>query len=87
MKPILKVLRLVDGDKKPTMDFLYEAMRLMKDAVTDAAYRLSKAYLKIIDNRWSNMLLQPLHETGKHFNKYIHVFYHYVSFVTQLFAK
>ncbi len=62
---VSKVLRLVDGDKKPTMGFLYEAMKLMKDAVKDAAYRSSKGYLKIIEERWSNMLLHPLHEAGK----------------------
>ena len=59
----------------------------MKNVVADAAYRSSKVHLKTIDDRWSNMLLHPLHETGKHFNMYIHVFHHYVSFVTQLFAK
>ena len=62
-------------------------MRLMKDALAYAAYRSSKTYLKIIDDRWSNMLFHPLHEAGKHFNMCIHVFHHYISFVTQLFAK
>ena len=38
-KPILKVLCLIDGDKKLTMDFLYKAMRLMKDAINDATPR------------------------------------------------
>ena len=37
MKSISRVLRLVDGDKKPTIGFLYEAMKLMKDAMKDAA--------------------------------------------------
>ena len=64
----------MDGDKKPTMSFLYEVMRLMKDIVADATYKSSKAYLKIIDERWCNMFLHA----GKHFNMYIHVFYHYV---------
>ena len=51
MKLISKVLWLVDGDKKSTMGFLYETIRLMKDVVADAAYRSSKAYLKIIDDK------------------------------------
>ena len=51
MKPVSKVFWLVDGDKKLTMGFLYEAMRLLKDAVADVAYRLSKVYLKIIDDK------------------------------------
>ena len=51
MKLDSKVLRLVDSDKKPTMDFLYETMKLMKNVVKDAAYRSSKGYLKIIEER------------------------------------
>lgn len=31
MKSVSKVLRLVDGDNKPTMGFLYEVMQLMKN--------------------------------------------------------
>ena len=51
MKSVWKVLRLIDGDKKPTMGFLYETMKLMKDAVKDAACKSSNGYLKIIEER------------------------------------
>ena len=51
MKPVSNVHCLVDGDKKPTMDSLYETMKLMKDAMNDAVYRSSKGYLKIIEER------------------------------------
>ena len=67
MKLVLKVFRLVNGDKKSTMNFLYEAIKLMKNAVNDATYRNSKGYLKIIDERWSRILLHLLHEVGKQF--------------------
>ena len=55
----------MDGDKKFAMGFLYKAMKLMKNIVKDAAYRSSKGYLKIIEDRCSNMLLHPLHEADK----------------------
>ena len=87
MKPVSKVLRLVDGDKKSTMDFLYETMQLTKDVLVDAAYISSKTYLKIIDDSWSNMFFHPLHETGKHFNMYIHIFHHYAYFFTELYVE
>ena len=45
MKPVSKALRSVDGDKKPTMDLW------MKDVMTNAAYKSSKVYLKIINER------------------------------------
>jgi hypothetical protein len=64
MKPVTKVLRLVDGDKRPTMGFIYEAMNIMKEAVRDSI-RHPQAYLDIIEARWTDMLLHPLHQVGK----------------------
>ena len=51
MKPISKILRLMDSDKKPTIDFLYKTMKLMKNIVKDTVYISSKRYLKIIEER------------------------------------
>ena len=78
MKSVLKVLRLVDGDKKPTIGFLYEAIKLMKDTVKDVAYRSSKGYLKIIKERWSKMFLHILHEASEQFDILIYICHNYV---------
>ena len=32
-KPIIKVLRLVDGDKKPTMGFVYDVIDRVKQSI------------------------------------------------------
>ncbi|MBA0820771.1 hypothetical protein Gohar_028149, partial [Gossypium harknessii] len=53
-KPLVKVLRLVDGDKKPTTNFIYEAVNKAKRAIQQDC-RYFTEYKKIIDNRWNFM--------------------------------
>ena len=62
--PLIKVLRLVDGDDKPTMSFLHEAMEKSKLAI-QAYYRYYKKYWKIIDDRWGRQLKHDLYSAGK----------------------
>ncbi|XP_077250319.1 uncharacterized protein LOC143889837 [Tasmannia lanceolata] len=59
---------MVDGDKKPTMGSLYHAIQLMKEAIIVAAARSYQGYHKIIDDRWTKMLLHPLHSTAYYLN-------------------
>ncbi|XP_077249199.1 uncharacterized protein LOC143888647 [Tasmannia lanceolata] len=68
LEPIVKVLRMLDGDKKPTMGSLYHAIRLMKEAIKAVAPRSYQGYHTIIDNRWTNMLLHPLHSAAYYLN-------------------
>jgi hypothetical protein len=63
IEPIVKVLRMVDGDKKPTMGALFEAIRLMREAIK-AASRSYKWILRIVDSRWTTQLCHPLHQAG-----------------------
>ncbi|KAA3488538.1 hAT dimerization domain-containing protein/transposase-like protein [Gossypium australe] len=61
-EPLVKVLRMCDGDEKPTMGFIYEAMDKAKLTIQrDCLYY--KKYSKIIDRRWSNQLHGDLHST------------------------
>ena len=62
--PLIKVLRLVDGDDKPTMGFLHEAMERSKLAI-QADCRYYKKYWKTIDDRWGRQLKHDLHSAGK----------------------
>ncbi|CAL5329176.1 unnamed protein product [Camellia sinensis] len=62
-EPLVRVLRLVDGDEKPTMGFIYEAIDRAKLAIKrDCRYYTE--YWKIIDTRWSFQLHQDLHAAG-----------------------
>ncbi|XP_028120013.1 uncharacterized protein LOC114317473 [Camellia sinensis] len=66
-EPLVRVLRLVDGDEKPTMGFIYEAIDRAKLAIQrDCRYYTE--YWKIIDTRWSFQLHQDLHAAGYFLN-------------------
>ncbi|CAL0306258.1 unnamed protein product [Lupinus luteus] len=61
-EPIVKVLRLVDGDTKPTMGFLYEAIDRAKQSIQKNC-RYHSQYNDIIDKRWKFMHCD-LHSAG-----------------------
>ncbi|KAI7728266.1 hypothetical protein M8C21_020908 [Ambrosia artemisiifolia] len=71
MGPIVRVLRLVDNEKKPTMGYIYEAMVRAKTTIETALGKDSTDYIMvstIIDKRWSCQLRHPLHAAGYYFN-------------------
>lgn len=69
--PLVKVLRLVDGEKKPPMGYIYEAMDRAKEAIA-ASFKgnkdKTKEIFEIIDRRWDIQLHRPLHATGHFLN-------------------
>jgi hypothetical protein len=63
-EPLIKVLKLVDGDVKLTMGYIYEAMDRAKEENTANFNNKNSSYKKIweiIDQRWSLQLHRPLH--------------------------
>ncbi|RWR84728.1 hypothetical protein CKAN_01355300 [Cinnamomum micranthum f. kanehirae] len=69
--PLLCVLRLVDGEKKPPMGYIYEAMDRAKEAISNAFGEKEERYnniFEIIDRRWDVQLHRPLHATGYFLN-------------------
>ncbi|XP_020267038.1 uncharacterized protein LOC109842592 [Asparagus officinalis] len=54
--PLVRVLKLVDNERKPTMGFIYEAMDRAKEAIAkafgDDASKYSEVF-KMIDKRWN----------------------------------
>ncbi|XP_076955044.1 uncharacterized protein LOC143629738 [Bidens hawaiensis] len=68
--PLVKVLRLVDGDKKPAMDYIYEVVKRAKNTIKESfssEVDYSKAF-EIIDKRWECQLRRPLHVTRYYLN-------------------
>ncbi|KAG8661952.1 hypothetical protein MANES_01G049815v8, partial [Manihot esculenta] len=62
-----KIVLGLDGDDKPTMGFIYEAIKRAKSAIQ----KNSKSYLKywrIIDHRWNFQLHHDLHAVGYFLN-------------------
>jgi hypothetical protein len=53
-EPLVRVFRLVDGDEKPAMGYLYEAMDRAKEEIkVRMKYKVSlyEPYVKVIDCR------------------------------------
>ena len=68
---LVKVLRLVDGDSKPSMGYIYEAMDRAKEQIAKNFQNVESRYKKvweIIDKRWDYQLHRPLHAAGYYLN-------------------
>ncbi|GMP81844.1 hypothetical protein CsSME_00036418 [Camellia sinensis var. sinensis] len=62
--PLVKVLRLVDIEKKPPMGYIYEAMDRAKECIASSSDHKEEKYneiFEIIDKRWDVQLHRPLH--------------------------
>ncbi|KAH6778511.1 hAT dimerization domain-containing protein / transposase-like protein [Perilla frutescens var. frutescens] len=73
--PLVKVLQMVDGDKKPAMGYMYEAMDRAKETIAKSFKMKEDEYkeaFKIIDHRWECQLHRPLHATGYFLNPSIY---------------
>ncbi|XP_073122785.1 uncharacterized protein [Henckelia pumila] len=69
--PLVKVLRLVDGEKRSPMGYIYEAMDRAKEAIA-ASFNMNeekyRGVFEIIDRRWNVQLHHPLHAAGYFLN-------------------
>jgi hypothetical protein len=73
--PIVKVLRMVDGERRPPMGYIYEAMDRAKETIKDAFKGNELEYQEIwdiIDRRWDVQLHKPLHAAGHILNPEIY---------------
>jgi len=71
VNPLVKVLRLVDGDAKPAMPYIYEAMDKAKEKIAENFQKQETRYKnvwKIIDTRWNLQLHRPLHAAAYYLN-------------------
>ncbi|RVW84564.1 hypothetical protein CK203_048143 [Vitis vinifera] len=59
MEPLVKVLKLVDQDKKPTLSIIYEVMDKAKLAIKASVKQWEK-YWEVIDKRWEGR--ETVHE-------------------------
>ncbi|XP_006584317.1 uncharacterized protein LOC114420524 [Glycine soja] len=71
MAPLVKVLRLVDGERKPAMGYTYEAMDKAKETIIKSFNNNESKYkdvFAIIDKRWNCQLHRPLHAVAYFLN-------------------
>ena len=60
------VLRIVDSEVVPTMPFVYELIRVMKENLI--RLNAKEWVLEIIADRWDRTLKHPLHAAGKYYS-------------------
>ena len=68
---LVHMLRLVDGEKKAPMGYIYEAMNRAKDIIVRSLNGNEEKYeeiFKIIDKKWEIQLHRPLHAAGYFLN-------------------
>ncbi|KAK4283950.1 hypothetical protein QN277_000847 [Acacia crassicarpa] len=71
MGPLVRVLRLVDNEKKSAMGYIYEAMDRAKEAIQRSFNENEDKYkdiFAIIDKRWESQLHHPLHAAAHFLN-------------------
>ncbi|KAL5194284.1 PHD finger protein ING1 [Glycine soja] len=71
MAPLVKVLCLVDGEKKPAMGYIYETMDKAKETIIKSFNNNESKYkdvFAIIDKRWNCQLHRPLHAAAHFLN-------------------
>ena len=67
MEPLVKVLKIVDQDKKPTMAIIYEVVDRAKLAIKASTKEFQK-FWDIIDYKWETQLHRHLHAAGTLFD-------------------
>ena len=67
LEPLVRVLKIVDQDKKPTLSVIYEAMDRVKMAIKGTV-KSYKKYWDVIDERWYKQLHNDLHAAGNFIN-------------------
>ncbi|CAA0833259.1 hAT transposon superfamily [Striga hermonthica] len=71
MALFVRGLRLVDGEKNPTMGYIYEAMDKAKEAIMTSfsnGERKYKDVFEVIDKMWNLQLHRPLHVAAHFLN-------------------
>ncbi|KAG6642712.1 hypothetical protein CIPAW_09G159500 [Carya illinoinensis] len=66
-EPLVHVLRLVDGDEKPAMGYLYDAMERPKENIKARCNNkdsIFSPFTRFIDSRWDKQLHSLLHAAG-----------------------
>ncbi|XP_028796952.1 uncharacterized protein LOC114752370 [Neltuma alba] len=64
VSPLMRLLRIVDSDEKPSLPYVYEGMQRAKNGIKEIFQRnkeLYKPYTNIIQARWDKHLKQELH--------------------------
>lgn len=71
VKPLIKLLRIVDSDDRPSLGYIYEGMRRVRGAIKATFMHnknLYSPYTKILKKRWENQLRKEIHAAAYFLN-------------------
>ncbi|XP_061339275.1 uncharacterized protein LOC133285965 [Gastrolobium bilobum] len=74
-EPLVRLLRLVDSEEKPSMGYLYQAFYKAREEMIKRFQRKKRKvepYLRILDSRWDSQLRKNLHAAGYWLNPGCH---------------
>ena len=66
-EPLVRVLQIVDSDKRPAMGYLYRVIHKAGEVILKRFQRKRKRvdpYMKLLETRWENQLRKNLHVAG-----------------------
>ena len=65
IEPLYEVLRVVDGDRTPTLGLVYAKLLVAKNKMQQVSPKYAHHFLAIVEDRWDRQMAQDLHMTGK----------------------
>ncbi|MQM05239.1 hypothetical protein Taro_038046 [Colocasia esculenta] len=61
IEPLYEVLRIVDGDRTPTMGLVYAKLEVAKKRIIATSPKYSQMFINIIEDRWDRQISRDLH--------------------------
>ncbi|MQL97163.1 hypothetical protein Taro_029848 [Colocasia esculenta] len=65
IEPLYEVLRIVDGDRTPTMGLVYAKLEVAKKRIIAESPKYSHMFIDIIEDRWDRQMSRDLHMAGE----------------------
>ncbi|MQM09166.1 hypothetical protein Taro_042032 [Colocasia esculenta] len=72
-EPLYEVLRVVDGDRRSSIGFVYAKLEAAKKKICEVSPQYAHLVLDVVDDRWDRQMSRDLHKAAY----YLHPAYHY----------
>ncbi|MQL74686.1 hypothetical protein Taro_007046 [Colocasia esculenta] len=73
IEPLYEVLRVVDGDRRPSIGLVYAKLEAAKKNIRKVFPRYAHLVLDVVQDRWDRQMSRDLHKAAY----YLHPAYHY----------
>ncbi|MQL99451.1 hypothetical protein Taro_032175, partial [Colocasia esculenta] len=73
IEPLYEVLRVVDGDRRPSIGLVYAKLEAARKKIREVSPRHAHLVLDVVDDRWDQQMSRDLHMAAY----YLHPAYHY----------